>query len=539
MRSGLPHHERPPWFQELRLRSEQPGVQAFLVRYGEPASATIPEKRRCYHPSRGHFIDPRISFMSVAGLRTLAILAGGVFLLLLILLHNPGYLASPYALGAVIAGQMVFAAISRYRQSFFLILIAVFLWAGANVPFQDAWLQGRWVVLAIGALAGFAIYMKDSNHYFSTFHLVAFFCVLSAVVSAAVSAYPEEALLKALSLLLLFLYGCSGARLAVPWFNPAKFFQGLLLTCEVLAYLSAVCYFLLHLEFFGNPNSLGAVMGVVVVPVLFSGVVAARSVGERRRRSFALVLAMVALISSFSRAGVVAAFVSCLLTGAMLRQIRLILKGVVATIVIAVVVVTLVPLPTETPRWNGSESIVSVFLYKGKPEAGVIGSRQGPWDQSWAVIKEHPWFGSGFGTSLTSDDWSQLIPVHSHFDSRVSREHGNSYLAIAEWVGLLGVVPFYFLVGLMASNVRRVFSVIRRSGDAFSPAIPAAAIVAAGLIDAAFEDWMFAVGYYLCVFFWAMAFILVDVLPEPAAVGSNATVLPMSGRQYLAVASGQ
>jgi hypothetical protein len=121
----------------------------------------------------------------------------------------------------------------------------------------------------------------------------------------------------------------------------------------------------------------------------------------------------------------------------------------------------------------------------------------------------------------------------------VIREHGNSYLAIAEWVGLLGVVPFYFLVGLMASNVRRVFSVIRRSGDAFSPAIPAAAIVAAGLIDAAFEDWMFAVGYYLCVFFWAMAFILVDVLPEPAVVGSNATVLPMSGRQYLAAASGQ
>jgi O-antigen ligase len=477
--------------------------------------------------------------MSDGGLKKLAILMGGAFLLLLILLRRPDYLSSPYSLGVVIAAQVVFAALARYRQVFFLILMAAFLWAGSDLPFSLAWLQGRWFVLATGALAGFAIYMKDSRHHFSTFHLVAFFCVLSAIVSAVVSAYPEESLLKALSLLLLFLYGCSGARLAVPCFNPAEFFQGLLLTCEALAYLSAVCYFLLHLEFFGNPNSLGAVMGVVVVPVLFWGVLAARSVGERRRRSFALVLAMVVLISSFSRAGVVAALVSCLLVGAMLRRFRLILKGVVATIVIALIVVRLVPLPTETPRWNGSESIVSVFLYKGKPEAGVIGSRQGPWEEGWAVIKEHPWFGSGFGTSLTSDDWSQLIPVHTHFDSRVIREHGNSYLAIAEWVGLLGVVPFYFLVGLMASNVRRVFSVIRRSGDAFSPAIPAAAIVAAGLIDAAFEDWMFAVGYYLCVFFWAMAFILVDVLPEPAVVGSNATVLPMSGRQYLAAASGQ
>jgi hypothetical protein len=29
---------------------------------------------------------------------------------------------------------------------------------------------------------------------------------------------------------------------------------------------------------------------------------------------------------------------------------------------------------------------------------------------------------------------------------------------------------------------------------------------------------MFAVGYYLCVFFWVMAFILVDVMPSRGAV---------------------
>jgi hypothetical protein len=32
-------------------------------------------------------------------------------------------------------------------------------------------------------------------------------------------------------------------------------------------------------------------------------------------------------------------------------------------------------------------------------------------------------------------------------------------------------------------------------------------------VHAAFEDWLFAVGYPLCVFFWALAFVLVDVLP--------------------------
>jgi O-antigen ligase len=156
-----------------------------------------------------------------------------------------------------------------------------------------------------------------------------------------------------------------------------------------------------------------------------------------------------------------------------------------------------------------------------------------------AVIKDHPWFGSGFGTSLTRDDWTQLIPIHSHFDSRVVREHGNSYLAIAEWVGLLGVVPFYFLVALLISSVRKVFRVIRRSGDVFSSAVPAGAIIAAGLVHATFEDWMFAVGYYLCVFYWAIAFILVDVLQVSAVAGSKEIVMPTTEPQFLAAASGQ
>lgn len=477
--------------------------------------------------------------MSDGGLRNLIILIGGAFLVLLVLFRSPGYFASPEALGALIAAQIIFAAVTRYRHSFFLVLMAVFLWAGMDLPFRMAWLQGRWFVLAIGALAGFAIYLKDRKHHFGTFHLAAFFCALSALVSALVSAYPEEALLKALSLLLLFLYGSAGARLAVPADHPERFFRGLVLVCEVVTYVSAGSYFLFHFEVFGNPNSLGAVMGMVAVPTLFWVVVAAQSVGERRRYGFALLLATVALLSSFSRASVAAAVLSCLLIGVMTRQFRLLVKGVAATVVIGVVVVALVPLPADAPRWNGTESILSVFLYKGKPDTSILQSRQAPWDETVAVIKGHPFFGSGFGTSLTRDDWSQLIPVHSHFDSRVVREHGSSYLAIVEWVGLLGVVPFYFLATLAAVNVRRVFSMIRRSGDAFSPAIPAAAIVAAGLVHAVFEDWLFAVGYYLCVFFWAMAFILVDVLHAATVGGTEETVVPMPEPQFLAAVSGQ
>jgi len=40
-----------------------------------------------------------------------------------------------------------------------------------------------------------------------------------------------------------------------------------------------------------------------------------------------------------------------------------------------------------------------------------------------------------------------------------------------------------------------------------------AMVLVAGLVHAVFEDWLFAVGYHLCVFFWTMAFLLRDLLP--------------------------
>ena len=114
----------------------------------------------------------------------------------------------------------------------------------------------------------------------------------------------------------------------------------------------------------------------------------------------------------------------------------------------------------------------------------------------------------------------------------VIREHGNSYLAITEWVGLLGVVPFFCLVLLVMCNLAAVFFWIRRTGDYFSPAVPAAAVVIAGLVHAIFEDWMFAVGYHVCVFFWSIAFILVDLGPRPSAVYAAEVPFSIADQQF-------
>jgi hypothetical protein len=63
---------------------------------------------------------------------------------------------------------------------------------------------------------------------------------------------------------------------------------------------------------------------------------------------------------------------------------------------------------------------------------------------------------------------------------------------------------------------------MRRTANPRHYSIPLAMVVLAGLVDASFEDWLFAVGYYLCVFFWAFAFVLADFVPD-------AVVVPVAG----------
>jgi O-antigen ligase len=438
-----------------------------------------------------------------------AAIALGCMLAVCAAIFRPAYFSNSDELALLLFLQVLLAAIWNYRARFFPLLLAVFLWAGMVVPLSSTWTSGRWFVLAAGALAGLVVSTGDRRHRFGSFHLVAFLCVVAALISAAESAYPTLAFLKAMSLLLLFLYGSSGARLAV-MDREARFFSGLLLGCELLVYISAIAYFILKQEIFGNPNSLGAVMGVAAVPILLWGTLVSEKTLVGRRRTFAFALALLLLFSSYARAGIAAAAVSCILLCVALRRYGLLLKGLGLALLLAAFVMATVPLHDQS-----SNSIAAVFLYKGRREGGILASRTPVWDETVSIIQEHPWFGSGFGTSPTS---SEVVQQPGNFESlrQATREHGNSYLAITEWVGLLGDVPFLVLIILIASSIARTLMQMRRTGNVFSYAIPLAAVLAAGLVDAAFEDWLFASGYYLCVFFWTLAFIMDDILPATA-----------------------
>jgi hypothetical protein len=161
--------------------------------------------------------------------------------------------------------------------------------------------------------------MKGQRQHFGAAHLVAFVCVVAALVSALVSAYPQLALAKVLSLCLLFVYTSSGARLAILG-REAHFVKGLLLGCEIIVYVSAFAYLLFHLEIWGNPNSLGAMMGVVAEPFLLWGTLVSDTPGLRYRRAFALLLCAYLLYFSLSRAGMVAGAIATVVLCLSLRK---------------------------------------------------------------------------------------------------------------------------------------------------------------------------------------------------------------------------
>jgi O-antigen ligase len=447
---------------------------------------------------------------------------GASLLALYLAIYRPYMLFSTDILGAVLFGQLMLLGLWKFRERFFPLMLAAFVWAGTALPMSGAWNMGRWGVLAVGAVAGLVVYVRDHTHHFGLLHLMALFAVIAAIVSALVSTHPEVAILKAGSLFLLFLYAATGGRLAIIS-RELRFFSGLLLGCEVLVYICAVTHFVFRYALFGNPNSLGAVMGVVAAPLLMWGYVVSASPDLRRRRGAALALAVLLLLSTYSRASIVAAIVAFLMLCVGLRRYKLLVTGASLALVLALCAVAVAP--PEMP----SGSMVSVFVYKGHEQSGALGSRRSVWDQTVRSIRQHPWFGTGFGTSVTTYDSMHAGMFAS--STATSREHGNSYLAISEWVGMLGVVPFLLMILLLLSQVVRVIAWMRRTGDPFVSAVPIAAVIAAGLVHAAFEDWMFAVGYYLCVFFWVLAFSLFDVLPAlaPAAVP---LVMPSTSRPW-------
>ena len=442
------------------------------------------------------------------------LVALGIAFMLWVVYSHLQYFGNMSFLGGILLLEAVVIALWNYEQRFFVFLMIAFLWGGMHVPLQDAWTGGRWVVLSAGAVVGYVVWMKTPRSHFRLIHLFAFFCVFAAFVSATVSPFVQMASFKALSLLLLFLYCCSGARAAVLG-REEKFFQGLILGCELLVYATAIAYFVLGQAIWGNPNSMGAAMSIGVFPVLLWGWLVTEPSSLKFRRMIALLLCAFLIVFSLARAGMASLTLVTIVFCFGLHQYKLLAKVTAAILAMTALVGMLAPATLDQSLGD----LKDAALYKGHKDQGVLGSRLKPWEDSLNSIKQHPWFGTGYGTAPSGEAPGLLFGRFAS-SAETAREHGSSYVTITEWVGLLGVVPFLILLVLTAASVLRVCAWMNRTSNPHHYSIPLAMIVLSGLVHAGFEDWLFAVGSYASVFFWFSAFVLADLVPAPATQAS-------------------
>lgn len=439
----------------------------------------------------------------------------GMCAVFLELQRRPGYFANSTYLGAILVFEIVLACLWRFEKVFFPVTMGCFLLAATELPLAGESFIIRWVFLAAGALVGFTLWLRTTRvQHFGAFHLVALFCVLAALASASASAAATTGLLKVASLFLLFLYAATGGRVALAG-RESAFMSGLIRASEILIFLTFASY-VAGFNIFGNPNNLGAFIGVIATPVMLWAALVAESRAQLQRRCIALALCGALLYATVCRAAIFADVLVAVGLAIALRRPRLLIR--VAFLGILFLEIMAVANPSHMGQLTSTLSGKFIYKIEGRPEhLGLFGSRQTPWEETIAAVKQHPWFGTGFGTSDLGNDHpaSQKSAIYSVEGS--NREHGSSYLAMAEYMGMLGILPFMFLLFLLLRAALRMFSWMRRTGSPAHYGVPLALITISGLIHAGFEDWLFAAGSYLCVFFWVSAFLLIDLAPEATA----------------------
>src|ERR1700757_3149793 len=123
------------------------------------------------------------------------------------------------------------------------------------------------------------------------------------------------------------------------------------------------------LQVWGNPNSLGAMMGVVATPILLWGLLIAETRTQRYRRLGALGITAMLLYTALSRAGILAAILSCLVLLLALRRHRLLIQGAFVAFTFMSVAAVVQPTHFDEFVHTFTENVV----YKGKRQQGMFG----------------------------------------------------------------------------------------------------------------------------------------------------------------------
>jgi O-antigen ligase len=354
----------------------------------------------------------------------------------------------------------------------------------------------------MGAMFGLMEWSRRSRRLeFGAVHLLALATVLTTLISALGAANRQVALLKCLSLFLLFLYLSIGSRVVLPG-REALVIRKVLVISQVAVIVCGLLY-VAGLRYWYNSNSLGAITGMIAFPVVLWGWLIASDHAERRFAAFALMICAILLLLSRARAGMLAAGISGAVILYSLRRFRTV---AVATCLLGVFFLAFF---LATPE--SFQDYAQTVIFKPSEtnsELSVLGSRRAPWQTAIKTIRENPWFGTGLGTPDKT--------VGGTFTTSSYREHGNSYLTVLEGLGLLGVLPFALLLVILLYRIWMTCLWMRRTRNPAHIAVPLVGVIVAGMVHAGFEDWLLSAGSYLCIVFWIITFWALDLTGKNA-----------------------
>jgi O-antigen ligase len=221
-----------------------------------------------------------------------------------------------------------------------------------------------------------------------------------------------------------------------------------------------------------NPNNFAGLLEMLL-PLVFARTLCklerwtARSRGPGRRADlwlradsgprfafflFGTLLLTAALLFSRSRAGIVAAWAGVLLV-ASIWTIRRRSRSAAAVIVVSLVVLTL-----AAGAWIGLDPVFMRYRSAGED----LPSRVEVWKDTTALIRAHPYWGTGPGSFV--DAYTRVQT--SHLAARLNHAHNDYLEFVAEW-GVPGAVLLFALVGFVLVRALRGLRHTARAADWF------------------------------------------------------------------------
>jgi len=330
---------------------------------------------------------------------------------------------------------------------------------------------------------------------------------LYAAMTSALSYYPTVSLLKSFSLLLL-----AGLALCVvpavqslhPGLGAQEYTRRMYMWLALAVVLSNAVFYVampsLSLNngrfrgWFVNPNGIGALYGVFFLPLLEAEALKCRRAGLRLGLLLLLLLTVLELAASQSRAGILSGVVATLvlLLGGRRWQARILL---VAMLVAAVFTIYLT-VPQDNP--------ISQFLYRGGTDLTGSG-RLLTWGDMWNRFLARPLLGAGLGVSDTGTQADGITFASAGY----TIEKNNSLLAALEELGMLGFsILVLTLIVPICRACWRGWSQAPSRGDRSHLVL--IAIVVAGLFNTMFEAWLLSPGSLFCISFWIFVALLLS-----------------------------